>query len=83
MKREQIRRFRRRIIGIRDGRRIFSRDKERIWKRRQKISENSRIEEVGTERKNDKGVCQKRNQYDDMLKAHGGKMAARLNRVMV
>ena len=48
MKREHIRKF---------GRRIFSRDKERIWKRRQKISENSRIEEIETERKNNRGVC--------------------------
>ena len=36
---------------------FFSRNQERVWRRKFGISESSRVKEVGAERKNNKGVC--------------------------
>ena len=47
----------RRVIRIQNNKEIFSRYKKRVWRRRQKISKSSRVEEIGIKRKNDGEVC--------------------------
>ena len=42
---------------IRDSRGIFSRNKERVWKRERIIGKSSRIEEAGARRKDDGRIC--------------------------
>ena len=57
MEGEHVGRFGGGIIRIPDSGGIFSRDQERVWRRRREFSKSSRIEEVGVRRKNDRGVC--------------------------
>ena len=39
--------FRSRVIRIWDGRRVFGRYQERVWRRRQRRSKSSKVEKVG------------------------------------
>ena len=50
MEGKYIRRSGSRVIGIQDNRGIFSRDKKGVWRRRQRISKNSRVEKTGVSR---------------------------------
>ena len=44
-------------IRIQDSRRIFSRDKEGVWGRRERVSKGSRVEEAGAGKENNGGIC--------------------------
>ena len=46
-----------RRIGIRVSRGIFDKFEEGIWWRRRRVSESSRIEEVGARREDDGRIC--------------------------
>ena len=42
---------------IRNSRGIFSRDKERVWGREERISKSSKVEKAGTREEDNKRVC--------------------------
>ena len=46
-----------RRTGIQDSRGIFSRDKERVWGRGERIGKSGRVEKAGIREKDDGRVC--------------------------
>ena len=52
MKEEYTRKFESRTIRIQDNRRIFSRNKEGVWRRRQRVSKSGRIKKIRVRKNN-------------------------------
>ena len=57
LKEKYTRRLGKKVVRVWNSRRIFSRYKEGVWRRRQEISESDRAEKIRAGRKDNEGVC--------------------------